>query len=189
MSDSYPLFPPPRDFVPRQNKPVEGHRIVFGVDWGRLNEYLSVAIVDATAEQMVNIYYFKTDIGFAAQRYQIWLLNNIWKPTNMWAEANSIGSPNIEALQSEGMPVIPFHANHRSKTDLFVDLAISLEAGTIRLVRDEVLLQEMDATRLGISQFGKQKIEYQPGMSDHALVATALALYGSRYGSVAIRFA
>ena len=45
----------------------------------------------------------------------------------IWAEANSIGAPNIEALQQEGLPVRSFQMTAQSKGPLIEALVLAIE--------------------------------------------------------------
>jgi len=50
------------------------------------------------------------------------------------AEANSIGTPIIEALQRDGLPVEPFVTTNASKAVVIDALALAFERKTIRLL-------------------------------------------------------
>ena len=69
----------------------------------------------------------------------------VWNPSAIWAEENSIGAVNIEALQAEGLPVRPFQTSSRSKKPLIEGLALAIERGEIALLPDSVLLHELAA--------------------------------------------
>ncbi len=163
--------------APADVKPIPGHRYIFGVDWAKDNDYTVVTIVDAETRQMVEIDRFN-EIGWQMQRGRIWNLNNKWKPAAIIAEANSIGSVNIEALQSEGLPVRPFMTTAQSKGPLIENLALALERNEYQLLNDEVLISELLAYRLTRMPSGMWKYEAPAGGHDDTVIATALSLWG-----------
>jgi len=106
----------------------------------------------------------------------------------VWAEENSIGAVNIEALQTEGLPMRPFQTTARSKTPLIEGLALALERGEIALLPDPVLLQELAAYSIERLPGGGYRYGAPPGLHDDTVIATALAWHGVRYGGVRIDF-
>ena len=61
-------------------------------------------------------------IQWSFQRARLDALARRWGVQHIEAEENSIGSPNIEALQREGLPVIPFTTTAASKPPLIQSL-------------------------------------------------------------------
>ncbi|MCZ2098124.1 MAG: hypothetical protein LC121_18015 [Anaerolineae bacterium] len=84
----------------------DGHTYVFGVDWGRLNDFTAISVIDATEKRQVALGRF-TGIGWELQRARLLALYDEYRPSVIWAEENSIGQPNIEA-PGDGLPVKPF---------------------------------------------------------------------------------
>ena len=70
-------------------------------------------------------------IGWSLQRNRLRALANHWKPKVIWAEINSIGEPNIEALIQEGLPIRGFRTTAQSKPPLIEALALALERGSL----------------------------------------------------------
>lgn len=81
-------------------QPIFGHPYIFGVDWGRTNDFTVISIIDALTRQQVYLDVFN-DVGWQIQRDRIATLYYKWRPQRLIIEANSIGEPNIEALRSE----------------------------------------------------------------------------------------
>ena len=94
--------------------PHPEHRYVFGVDWGRSHDYTAIAVIDATLRQMVALDRFN-QIGWSLQRGRLRALADFWRPRVIWAEANSFGSPNIEALIQDGLPMRSFQTSASNK--------------------------------------------------------------------------
>ncbi len=173
-----------------QSEPLPGQRIVFGVDWARIDDYSCVAILDAASRQLVALDRFN-GVGWALQRGRIAALTERWKPVGIWAEANSIGGPNIEALQAEGLPVYPFTMNSASKDDLINSLALALERDRdpLTIIADPVLLHELQSYTLQRLPSGRFRYSAPPGGHDDTVISLALAWHGAQYGGISIRFA
>jgi len=101
--------------------PAPGERYVFGVDWARDADFTCIAVLAVGARRLVALDRFN-EIGWSLQLGRLAAL----APEAIWAEANSIGGPNIEALQHEGLPVIPFTTTASSKGPLIEALALAL---------------------------------------------------------------
>ena len=180
----------PRAIVAPQTAPKPDHRIVFGLDWARVSDFTCIAIMDATTRQLVALDRFN-GIGWALQRGRIAALAQVWKPSAIWAESNSIGGPNIEALQAEGLPIYPFTMTAASKDDLINSLALALERDRepLTIIPDPVLLHELQAYAVERMPSGRFRYGAPSGGHDDTVIATALALYGAQYGGISIRFA
>ncbi|MDQ7035040.1 MAG: hypothetical protein Q9P01_09440 [Anaerolineae bacterium] len=164
------------------------HRYLAGIDWGRESDYTAIVIIDATTRQMVALDRFNK-IGWQAQRDRLKLLASYWKPSVIWAEANSIGSPNIEALQNEGLPVRPFMTTARSKASLIEGLALAIERGDIGLLPSEVLLNELASYTLERLAGGGYRYSAPSGLHDDTVIAAALSWYGVQHGGLRVDFA
>lgn len=152
---------------------------VFGVDWGRDNDYTAIAVLNVTKAELVHIERFR-DVGWALQRGRLQALARTWRPDTIWAEANSIGSPNIEALQSEGLPVRPFTTTRSSKGPLIDSLALAIENQDIALVQNDVLRMELTTYAMERLAGGGYKYSAPSGGHDDTVIATALAWHGGK---------
>jgi hypothetical protein len=128
-------------------------------------------------------------IGWELQRNRLRLLTDYWKPAVIWAEANSIGSPIIDSLQSESLPVRPFMTTARSKAPLIESLALAIERGDLALLPDEVLLNELASYTLERLPGGGYRYSAPSGLHDDTVIATALAWYGVQHGGFRLDFA
>jgi hypothetical protein len=107
----------------------------------------------------------------------------------IWAEANSIGAPNIEALQDEGLPVRAFTTTAKSKPPLIEDLALAIERADLALLPDEGLLSELASYAMERLPAGGYRYSAPPGLHDDLVIAAALAWYGVRQSGPSIDFA
>lgn len=169
-------------------QPQPDHRYVMGVDWGRDGDYTAIAVTDATTGHMVALERF-TGVGYHLQRGRLAALYKTWNPAVIWAEANSIGSVNIEELQREGLPVRPFTTTARSKAPLIESLALAIERGEIALLPDPVLLDELNAYTIERLHGGGFRYSAPSGGHDDTVIATALSWHGVTQGTMSLTFA
>ena len=169
--------------------PQPGHTYVAGIDWGRNNDYTAIAIVDVTNSRVTALDRFN-QVGWDLQRDRLKTLVQHWRPQIIWAEANSIGEPNIEALLQEGLPVRPFYTTAKTKSPLIESLALAIERGSIALLNHPVLLAELANYSLERLPGGAWRYGAPSGAHDDTVMATALAWYGTQYsGRGIIQFA
>ena len=168
--------------------PQAGHRYVAGVDWGRSVDYTAIAIIDATARQLVALDRFN-QVGWSLQRGRLQALTERWGVHVIWAEANSMGEPNIEALQREGLPVRSFTTTSASKSPLIESLALAIERGYLGLLDNPVLLGELASFSLERLPGGGYRYGARPGHHDDTVMALALAWYAVEHSGALIEFA
>lgn len=156
--------------------PYPGH-FVAGIDWGRESDFTAIAVFDRTKKCMVELDRYRA-ISWQQQRDRLKALCDRWKPSVVWAENNSIGSPNVEALQREGLPVRPFDTTAKSKTPLIEALALALEREDVTLLDDPVLRGELRAYQLERLPSGLFRYSAPAGEHDDTVIAAALAWHG-----------
>lgn len=167
--------------------PTEGRRYIAGLDWARDNDYTCIVVIDADSREMVAIDRFH-EVSWAVQRERVKLMYDTWKPVAIWAEANAIGSPNIEALQAEDLPVRSFTTTAQSKPPLIEALVLALERRELKLLPDEVLLGELIAYRMERLPGGGYRYSAPAGGHDDTVIGTALAWHGVLHGTILIDF-
>jgi len=114
MDDAGSVFRSIADLSRLQARAPYAGDFVFGIDFARDNDFTVICVIDRATRQQVAIDRFN-QIGWSVQRGRIKAMYDAWKPRTIWAEANSIGSVNIEALQQEGLPVRSFQTTAQSK--------------------------------------------------------------------------
>lgn len=173
---------------PLDPQPDSSRRIVLGVDWGRETDYTVCVALDADSCRMLAIDRFN-GLSWAASRARVASMSRRWNASAVWAESNSIGQPNIEALQAEGIPVRPFMTTMRSKQTLIDALAVAIEQASIALLPDPVLLNELKSFRLHALPGGGYRYAAPSGAHDDTVIALALAYHGARQGRFSLDFA
>ena len=156
---------------------IAGRQYVAGVDWGRDHDYTVIVIIDAEQRRMVALDRFN-QVGWGLPRGRLRAICDHWRPQQIWAEANSFGSPNIEALLEEGLPMRSFTTTSKSKSPLIESLALAIERRFIRLLDNPALLAELASYRLQRLPGGGYRYGAPPGTHDDTVMATALAWHG-----------
>jgi hypothetical protein len=173
--------------APANVQPVSGKRYSAGLDWGREPDYTAIVVIDADTRQMVALDRFN-QISWSLQRGRLQAICDLWKPTVIWAEENSIGAPNIELLQRESLPVRPFKTTAQSKSPLIESLALAIARGQLALLPDETLLGELAAYRMERLPGGGYRYSAPSSAHDDTVIAAALAWHGIQHGSILIDF-
>lgn len=163
----------------RQDQRVEGHSYVFGLDWGQIDDFTVVSVVDETLRAQVHVDRFNK-IDYQLQAARVAILAQKFAPRLLIAESNSIGGPIIEQLQRYNLPVWGWTATNASKHDLVTSLSLAFERGDISILNDPVQVGELlayDAERLpsGVLRYGAPE-----GMHDDCVIALALSWLGAR---------
>ena len=161
--------------------PEAGHTYVFGVDWGKLNDWTVITVLDVTAKCVVAIERFN-QIDYTLQLGRLRAMYAHWGPQTVIAEANSMGEPLIDTLRQDGLPVSPFHTSNASKAVIIDALAMAFDEGAIGIPNDTALVGELlayEAQRLpsGLLRYGAPD-----GMHDDCVMSLALAWSGIGQG-------
>lgn len=152
-------------------------RFVFGVDWAQKNDFTVITVLDKDTRQMVAYERFNK-VDWALQRGRLRSLYDAWKPSVIWAEENSVGNPNIEALQREGLPIEPFTTTAQSKPPLIESLVLAFDRGEIIALDDGVFKGELMAYERKLSSTGRSQYSAPSGMHDDCVMSMALAWHG-----------
>ena len=147
---------------PPYTDPQPGHAYIAGIDWGRSQDYTAIAVIDAANGKMVALDRFK-NASWNLQRKRLANIVAHWRPQIVWAEANAIGEPNIEALNQAGLPIRPFYTTAKSKAPLIEALALAIERNEITLLDDPALLAEFSAYSLHRLPNGGYRYSAPPG--------------------------
>lgn len=157
-----------------------GHSIVFGVDWGKHNDFTAVSVFCADCHRELELDRFN-QIDYTFQRGRLRVLAERWEPFTILAESNAMGEPIIEQLQQEGLPVEGFQTTGTTKPPLIENLALALEREEARWLADPVATAELEAYERTVSQTtGRSSYSAPQGLHDDTVIARALALRASQ---------
>ena len=104
-------------------KPEPGHDYVIGCDWGRSKDYTVFIVLDTTAHAVVKMDR-SNRVDYVVQVDRLKALADLWQPSQIVAEQNSIGQPVIEQLTREGLRIQPFTTTNASKAQAIEALAL-----------------------------------------------------------------
>lgn len=153
------------------------HQYVFGVDWGKLNDFTVICVLDLNDRAQVYQDRFN-QIDYAVQVGRLKALYERYKPVTVIAESNSMGEPLIETLAREGIPVRPFLTTNATKTAAIDGLALAFERGEIQILNDPVTIAELQAYEAERLPAGSMRYGAPEGMHDDVVMALALAWTG-----------
>jgi len=157
-----------------QDIPHPSHSYVFGVDWGKQDDWTVITVIDVFSREVVKLERFNR-IDYAVQRGRLGALAERFHPTTIVAERNSIGEPIIEELERSGLPLSPFTTTNASKAQAIDALTLALERGELRLLDDPVLLAEMEAFESERLPSGMLRYAAPEGGHDDCVMSLALA--------------
>ena len=163
--------------APPQRAPYTGH-FVMGVDWAMTNDSTVLSVMDVQNRTMVAYDRFN-GVDWELQRGRLKALYDRWKPRLIIAESNSIGSPNIEALQREGLPVVSFETTATSKPPLIESLVLAFDRQEITLLNDPIIKGELMAYERRVNVAGRSQYRAPEGLHDDCVMSIALAWHGA----------
>jgi hypothetical protein len=169
----------------QRQEPVAGAQYVIGVDWGRSNDSTVFSVLDVASKHQVCMDRM-SDTDYATQRLRLKALAERYNNANIIAEANSIGQPNIEALQNMGCSVQAFTTTNATKANIIQGLELAFERSEIALLSDEYQITELMAYQSEKLPSGLIRYGSPEGLHDDTVMALAIALWGVGRGSIEI---
>jgi Terminase large subunit, T4likevirus-type, N-terminal len=183
--------------------PQPGYTYLFGVDWARDNDFTVISVMAApdppetpapvVTEKVkpVQVYLDRfNQVSYNLQRDRLKWLNDRYQPRVILAEANSVGSVNIDALIREGLPVRSFNTTLQSKAKLIETLSLAIQRHDLTLLNDHILTHELQAYEMSRTAAGHWHYSAPPGDHDDTVIATALSYWAFSYHrSLPISFA
>ena len=177
----------------RPLEPQAGHSYVIGVDWGRTNDFTAISIIDSsTLEQVALDRFSEIDYELQTERLHEWC--NVYRPTLVVAEANAMGRPLVERLQTgyarllgrprPALPVWAFETTNASKAALVQSLGLAIERGELTLLDDSVQQSELLGFEASVLPSGMLRYGAPQGQHDDTVIALGLAYLGAQRESV-----
>ena len=164
----------------------KGHRLVMGVDWAQAHDFTVDCVVCADCCEEVELDRFN-QIDYGVQRDRLTTMVRRWGVTDILAEENSIGKPNIDQLYSEGLPIRGFQTTAQSKGSLVQSMALALEREEYHWLADATARGELLAYEAKINPVTNRVTYSAPGgQHDDTVIARCLALKMALTGGPAI---
>jgi phage terminase large subunit-like protein len=164
--------------VLKPQEPQEGHEYIIGVDWGRTNDATVFCVMDIAEKKQVYLDRM-TNTDYASQRLRLKSLVQRYNNASVLAELNSMGAPNVEALQGMDIQVTGFNTTNASKAEIIQALELAFENEDISILDDTVQKVELMAYEAIRSSTGLIRYGAPEGMHDDTVIALALAWSGA----------
>jgi hypothetical protein len=162
-------------------KEHDGHHKVMGLDWGKHHDYTVSSIGCVTCHQEIARDRFNK-IDYIFQRDRIKELWRRWNVTQILAELNSMGEPNVEQMQRDGLPVVGFDTTATSKPPLIENMALVFEREEWQFQNDPVWTAEAEAYERKVSTItGRSQYSAPEGMNDDTVMGRALMLWAGSH--------
>lgn len=158
----------------RITEAVPGHEYVIGVDWGKLNDFTVLTVIDTTTSSAVYMDRFN-QIDYSTQIGRLQGLCDRFRPQSIIAEKNSIGEPLIESLLGRGLPVQAFTTTNSSKQNIVDGLALAFEQSALRIIPDPVLIAELQSYEAERLPGGLIRYSAPAGLHDDCVMSLAMA--------------
>ncbi len=154
----------------------EGHQIMAGVDWGKHDDFTAISI--GCRDCRVEIAHDRFNkIDYAFQRGRLETVFRKYNVQRAMIELNSIGEPNFEMLQRDGLPVMGFQTTATTKPPLIENLALALQSEDWQFQPDPIWTGELEAYEMKVNPVTNRTTYSAPeGMHDDTVVARALML-------------
>lgn len=163
----------------KQEKAIEGHSYVIGVDWAKRTDFSVFTVIDETLQSLV--YLDRSNgVDYTVQRNRLAALSERFRPHTIVAELNSIGEPNIEVLQREGLPVRGFQTTNASKANAIETLALAFERDQLRILNDAVLINELESFESETLPSGLTRYAAPEGTHDDCVMSLAMAFHAAK---------
>jgi len=150
-----------------------GRNTFMGVDWGKHEDFTVLTVLDDKGS-MIAMDRFN-QIDYAVQAGRLAAMAQRYGARTILAELNAMGEPIVEQLQRQGLPVVGFQTTNASKTAIIESLALAFEKGTIRILPDQVLVNELQAYEMTRLPSGATRYSAPDGLHDDCVISLALA--------------
>lgn len=156
-------------------KDHSGHILVAGGDWGQVNDFTCISIACETCKREVELDRFN-QIDWEFQYKRTLALLDKWNVAFALFEENSIGSPNLEALQKlTTRNIAGFMTTAQSKTPLIQSLSLCLEQEEMKWLDIPIATRELEAYEAKRNETtGRITYNAPVGFHDDTVIARAL---------------
>lgn len=153
---------------------VGDHQYVLGVDWGKVNDFTVITVIDTTLRSLVQIDRFN-QIDYTVQLGRLAALCKRFSPVGVVVEYNSMGIPLVETLVRMGLPIIAFQTTHASKAAIIDALSLAFERSELTILNDPVLIGELMAYDMERLPSGLLRYSAPEGFHDDCVMSLAFA--------------
>src|SRR5581483_7792605 len=169
FGDTSPFFTAPMDAEYNRD-----HEYYAGLDFGQTNDFTAMPVIDKTTRQQVDMLHINK-LEWSEQRRRVIALYRKWHCKLLIPEWNSIGGPNIEELQREGLSILPFKTDNRNKSEIMSELYEGLHTDGLKLQDWPVLRHELNTFVSSQTSTGLWRLAAEGEGHDDTVMALALA--------------
>lgn len=155
----------------------KGHTIVAGVDWAKQRDFtaFSLGCLNCRCEVARDRF---NQIDYVFQRARLQSMCEVWHPTAILTETNSIGTPIFEELERAGLPVVAFETTASSKPPLIENFGLTLERTQWQFQADPTWTAELEGYERKVSPVtGRSSYSAPEDGHDDTVMARALMVW------------
>ncbi len=149
---------------------------VFGIDWGRKEDYTVISVFDVILRTQVNLYRM-SKVDFVKQVAFLKEIVDEWQPFMIGAEENSMGIPVIDFVRAEGIKVKPIYMTNKRKKEIIELLSLNIEKENITLLNEPIQIRELQAYQMETTKGGNITFNAASGYHDDTVIATGISNY------------
>ena len=168
--------------------PADGGEYIYGIDWGKYQDFTVFSILDAA--HSVQVYIERS--SKADYQYQLQRLGELcrsYPPSVLVVEANAMGEPLIEQIERLGLPVQRYYTTASGKKELIEQLKLVMARSEIKLLDDNIQKGELKAYQIEVLPSGGIRYNAPSGLHDDTVMALALAWHGAAHRVTSDSFA
>lgn len=166
-----------------------GHRLVAGLDWGRLHDRTAWSCGCATCQRELMLRKWQAE-DYPAQRAIIGGMYDQLKKAGLeveiLSEENAMGLPNIEQMRMDGVPVNGLMIREKNKPQLVQGLRLVFEQRAWRWVWDEEAWRELEGFEGKVLPSGHVSYNAPEALHDDTIVARMLMLQQAQAGRITL---
>jgi hypothetical protein len=154
--------------------PSPGRRYVMGVDLARLRDYSVIVVMDAETKNVVHFDRFNQST-WEVQYHKIISTARRFNNAQVIMDSTGVGDAVVESVRNGGVRVIPYTiGGSKAKQQLIDKLRVNIENEKISFPHIPVLIKELEAYELEVTETGVVKYSAPSGQHDDAVLALAL---------------
>ncbi len=165
-------------------RPRKNERYKMGVDLARTQDFTVITVLDSKRRQV----YFERfqQISWERQKRAIKRVADLYDAQVM-IDATGVGDPIYEWCRREGLRILPYKFNNKSKEQLIDNLAVLIESGDIDLMDLDVQTNELIAFQYELTPSRNYRMGAPKGMHDDTVTALALAAWSTLRKKLKVR--
>ena len=153
------------------------HSYIMGIDIGKVEDFSVITVMDRSTNQVVFVDRFNK-IDYPFQKARILAVAQRYNNARIIIDSTSVGMPIKEDLERAGAYIDDFTFSNKSKKELIEKLSIMIEQRAIRIPRDQILVDELEAFGYRLTDSGNIIYSAPEGLHDDCVYSLALAVWG-----------